>query len=79
MNYIGENFTCKIDIDDDHKFFIINQMKIIDKKLGLNKEKCYNCGAHGNATFVINFGYPSEFDGSVIKGKICDNCFKKLI
>ena len=35
-----------------------------------------SCEGYGQIT--IEFGYPSEHDGDIWEGEICDECFKKV-
>jgi len=68
-------------------------MKVIEKKtVEIEAEtvvsvSCDFCGkefeegwliCEGHGQIKIEFGYPSEHDGDVWAGEICDECFKKL-
>jgi hypothetical protein len=32
----------------------------------------------GYGKIHVEFGYPSDYDGDIYKGEICDDCFKKI-
>ena len=68
-------------------------MKVIEEKIVKVPAEtvvsviCDFCGAEfikdwiiceGYGQIKIEFGYPSNFDGDVWAGEICDECFKKL-
>jgi len=72
---------------------MINKMKVIEKKtVEIEAEtvvsvNCDFCGEYfikdwlrceGYGQIKIEFGYPSNFDGDVWGGEICDDCFRKL-
>jgi len=62
------------------KVIVTNEEKLISvicDFCGKEFEKSWlSCEGYGQ--IKIEFGYPSNFDGDVWEGEICDDCFRKL-
>lgn len=62
-------------------------VEVTVKKEVLLEVFCDFCGKKIDGAFIackgfgqikIEFGYPSNYDGDVYFGELCDDCFKKL-